>query len=93
MHRESSNVRQLFQKDGKIAITSQNSNTGEVYLALFNVSDNEEPIEVSVALKELGVQPGCEVTNMWNGEKEIQNSDMFSKKLSAHSCGLFKLMP
>ncbi|MGQ1946443.1 glycoside hydrolase family 27 protein [Geofilum sp. OHC36d9] len=93
MHRESSNVRQLFQKDGKIAITSLNHNTGEIYLALFNITDNEEPIEISVALKELGVQPGCEVTNMWNGGKEIQNSDMFSKKLSAHSCGLFKLMP
>jgi hypothetical protein len=39
MQNESAAVKQLFQTDGKVTITSKNQKTGEVYLALFKISD------------------------------------------------------
>lgn len=91
MHRESTEVRQLFQEDGKVAITSKNPNTGEVYLALFNISDNETPVEVSVDLAELGLDAECTVTDLWSNEDLGTASGTFSQPLAAHASGLFKL--
>ncbi|MCK3684833.1 glycoside hydrolase family 27 protein [Maribellus sp. YY47] len=91
MHRESVNVRQIFQEDGKVAITSENSVTGDVYLALFNISDDEKPLAVSVNLSELGISGNYEVMTMWTGEVTENNSEMFSRELAAHQSGLFKL--
>lgn len=91
MHRESTNVRQLFQKDGKVAITSKNPDTGEVYLALFNISDSEEPVNVSVDLAELGLDTKCTVMDLWSNEDLGTASGTFSQPLAAHASGLFKL--
>ena len=48
MHRESANVRQIYHENGKVAVNSQNPVTGEIYLALFNISDQKEPDRKSV---------------------------------------------
>lgn len=89
MHRESKDVRQLFQKDGKVAITSVNSNTGDIYLALFNISDN--PADVGVNIQDLGVKKGCTITDMWKNVKVGKTSDSFARNLSPHACGLYKI--
>jgi alpha-galactosidase len=91
MHRESTNVRQVFQKDGKIAITSKNEKTGDVYLALFNISDETAPVEVKVSLGDIGVNDGCTITNMWSGEKLGTFSGSFGRDMKSHACGLFKI--
>ncbi|WP_423130442.1 glycoside hydrolase family 27 protein [Gaoshiqia sp. Z1-71] len=91
MHRESVDVRQLFREDGKVGIVSKNPNSGEIYLALFNISDNEEPLDLSVDLTELGFDTECTVTDMWSGEVLGTVSGIFSHSLAAHACGLFKL--
>ncbi len=91
MHNEGTDVHQLYQQDGKLAITSRNPNTGEVYLALFNISDSELPVEVSVNLSDLGLNGTCSAINMWTGEDMGQISSAFSIKLAAHASGLFKL--
>jgi hypothetical protein len=89
MHRESTDVRQLFQQDGKLAVTSRNAKTGECYLAIFNISDNQEPIEISVKLSDLGVSDKCKVTDMWTGKKFGTIKDEISVTLPAHTCRLF----
>lgn len=91
MHRESNEVRQLFQEDGKVAITSKNPDTGEVYLALFNISDSDEPVEVSVDLAELGLDVECRVMDLWRNEDLGMASGTFTRALAAHASGLFKL--
>lgn len=91
MHRESTGVRQLFQEDGKLAMTSRNAQTGEVYLALFNISDGEGTIPVSVNLDELGFEAGCSVINLWTGEELERASESISVDLPAHACRLYKL--
>jgi len=91
MHRESKNVRQLYQKDKKVAITSKDSKTGETYLALFNLSDDKVAQKVSVNLADLGIKGKCTVTDMWSGKKVGTFSKEFSRSFNSHACGLYKL--
>jgi len=91
MHRESTNVRQLFQQDGKVAVTSHNSKTGEHYLAIFNISDDVEPMKISVSLADVGIKGKSGITNMWTGENVGTFTDEFSVTLPAHASGLFLL--
>lgn len=91
MHRESANVHQLFHENGKVAVTSQNSVTGETYLALFNISDQKEPMSVGIELSKLGIDKSCKITNLWTGEKLGKFKGSFERELKAHECGLFKI--
>ncbi len=92
MHRESTAVRQLFQEGGKVAVTSRNERTGEVYLALFNLHDRENQ-EIRVNLAELGIPGSCSVTEMWNNEKQDKVAGHLTRSLSPHSSVLLKLKP
>lgn len=73
-----------------MGISSRNSNTGEVYLALFNISDDKPEMEISVNLKSIGLNGDVEVTNMWTGESLGKVSNDFSVKLNPHASGLYK---
>jgi hypothetical protein len=90
MHREGIDVRQLFQKDGKVAVTSRNPKTGQHYLALFNISDKQEPLEISVNLSDLGIQQS-KVVDMWTEKSLGKVSNVFSVKLAPHASGLYCL--
>lgn len=89
MHREGTDVRQLYQEDGKVAITSKNSNSSDIYLALFNISDNEVPYSVSVDLSDIDIDGECTVIEMWSGESLGKFSGTFSQDLAPHASGLY----
>ncbi len=91
MHRESTDVKQLFQDENRVAITSKNRNSGEIYLALFNLSEGEAPLKVGVELSKLGISGTCTVSNMWSGENLGEFTGDFSRDLNAHASGLFRL--
>ena len=93
MHREGTNVRQLFHDDNQVAITSENPCTGERYLALFNIGDDES-MEVSVALSDLGISRKVTVTDMWSGAKVrkiARGEEALTVTLKPHACALYKL--
>lgn len=90
MHRESTGVNQLFQDESKVAITSHNPNTDEVYLAIFNI-DDEKSQDISVNLKTLGLNGDCKVVNMWTGEDMGTISNDLVQTLKPHASGLYKL--
>lgn len=92
MHREGTNVRQLFQENNQVAITSENPYTGEKYLALFNI-DDESNQDVSVALSDLGITRRVTVTDMWSGEKvcKLAGDVTLTASLAPHACVLYKL--
>jgi hypothetical protein len=90
MHREAVDVRQLFRKDGTLAVTSHLPNGKIVYLALFNIKDNEKTA-IEVPLKDIGIDSVCEVTDMWSGRKLGKFNGSFVRSLSPHACGLYKL--
>jgi hypothetical protein len=89
MHRESTDVHQLFQENSQVAITSRNPTNDEVYLALFNISDDISK-NISVNLKELGLNGERKVTNMWTGEEIGIVSNDFSQTIKSHASGLYK---
>lgn len=90
MHRESTAVKQLYQKDGQIAVTSKNPKDGSTYLALFNISDSEK--EVSVALPDMGITTRVKVTDMWSGKTRSEDLwGTLSATLKPHSSVLYKL--
>ncbi len=89
MHRESTNVSQLFQDKTKVAITSRHATTKEVYLAIFNIAD-EGVINISVNLKDLGLNGEVEVINLWTGQNLGKVSNNFSQTLKPHASGLYK---
>ena len=91
MHHDGTDVKELFQRDGKVAVTSVNPKTMERYLALFNLSESREPVEVSVNLSELGIFKKCKVTNMWTGKSLGKFEKTFSVPLAAHACGLYTI--
>lgn len=89
MHRESTNVYQLFQENGQVAITSHNPTNNDVYLALFNISDYLSK-NITVNLKDMGLNGDFKVTNMWSGEEMGVFSNEFSQTIKPHASGLYK---
>jgi hypothetical protein len=88
MHRESTDVRQLFQENGKVAITSRHPVSGERYLAIFNISDRPELAELQVKLRDIGISGKCTVKNLWTGESTDFTGETFSVALQPHESRL-----
>lgn len=89
MHHEGTAVKQLFQTDGKVAITSKNAKTREIYLALFNMSDTPS-VALKVDLNTIGVKDGAKVTEVWSGKDLGTASGTFTQDLAPHASGLYK---
>jgi len=91
MHKESEKVRQLFRTDEKVAITSQNTTNNDIYLALFNISDDASPLEVAVDLTDLHLEGPCVITDLWTGEEVGEFTGTFSHNFMPHASGLYKI--
>lgn len=90
MHREATNVRQLYHKDGVLAVSSVHPLTGDIYLAIFNIDDKKDK-GFSFSPADFGLKNKYIVTDMWSGEKPRKYKDDFKKVLRPHHCGLYKL--
>ncbi len=90
MHREGTDVRQLFQRNGQVAVTSRNSNTGEVYLAVFNI-DDQKVQNIVVNLRDLGLSGTYQTTDLWSGKRLASTNSEITAKLHPHCCMLYKL--
>ena len=90
MHRESTDVTRLYHTDAQLAIKSHNAETSEVYLALFNISDDKDQT-LAVNLNDLGVSSSqIHAVNLWTGEDLGTQTDEFKQTLKPHACGLYK---
>ena len=90
MHSESSDVRELYREEGKVAITSKNVSDNVTYLALFNMTD-ESPLDLDVKLSDLGLQGKARIINMWSGENLGVFEGGFTQNLVPHASGLYKI--
>lgn len=91
MHREGIDVKQLFEKDSILAVTSRNAKTGARYLAVFNISDKPSNAEVFITFTELGIQKKVKVKDMWTGKFLGRKSKGIELSLAPHACKLFSL--
>jgi hypothetical protein len=93
MHREGSDVRQLFREDHKTGITSRNKNTDEIYVALFNIHDTDMQ-ELSIHAQMFGTEKKAySVSEMWHGENKGTFDSDFTVSLKPHESILLKLTP
>ena len=76
-------------RDKKKAIwKAYNAKTGERYLALFNLQDEEA--EVSVELVEADMQASVALQELWTGEEMQIVGTMLTVKLPVHGCVVYK---
>jgi len=92
MHRESTGNRLVVKTNDYAIWTAKNSKTADVYLALFNISDNEGPIEVTVDLKAMGLAEKYKVVDLWSSTDIGFVSVGFTQEIRAHACGLYKFL-
>lgn len=92
MHSESTEVRQLFFEEDRMAIASKRVNSDIQYLAMFNVSDAVS-LDIAVALSELGLTGETRITDMWTGEEIGVVREWLVRNLDPHASGLYKLEP
>jgi alpha-galactosidase len=89
VNHNSSGNRQLFRKNDLIAWIADNPQKGGKYVALFNASDSEGPVEISVSPDELGISGKYSVTDLWTGKKAGSFKGTMTKKINRHGAGLY----
>ena len=89
MHEQSEGVRQLFKRNGQLAISSNNKSHKASYLALFNLSDKAQVLKVN--LKTYRIQKRREVEDLWSGKKMSLHGNTAEVMLQPHACKLMML--
>ena len=88
---QSRNNRQIFRNGDIIAWTADDPGTGDKYLALFNASDSEGPVEISVKLDLIGLSSNHDVKDIWSGKSIGWVTDIFSMAIARHGAGLYRI--
>ena len=89
MHEQSEGVRQLFQRNGQLAIASNNKSHKASYLALFNISDTTQKMKVN--LKTYRIQKRRKLEDLWSGKIMAQHGNSVEVMLQPHACKLIML--
>ena len=89
MHSQSRDVRQVFRTEDRLAVTSVDAVTGETYLALFNMAEEDQHVEVSLA--DLGLKGRKKLTDLWTGEHSRSGKDSICAVLQPHASVLYRI--
>lgn len=90
MHHNATNVKELAYDGKELAVTSKNPETGETYLAVFNLEDND-PKTITVSLESLGLSKGVKATDLWQGTAVTVEGDVVKVTLAPHASQLLSL--
>ncbi len=85
------NSRQLFREEGKVAWISDVPNSGDRYLAIFNL--NDQPEELSVLFSSMGIANDCKIRNLWQQKDMGVYKEKFVETVNAHSAKIFRISP
>jgi alpha-galactosidase len=89
--KNSTNNKQLFRKGDAVCWVANDPKTGGKYVALFNTSDNADPVKISVSLKELGLAGTYKVRNLWNKTSNGTVTNIFTANINKHGAGLYRI--
>jgi alpha-galactosidase len=87
----STNSRQLYRDNGKIAWVADVPDSKDKYVALFNISG--EPLTVDVPLQVIGLGEKCLARDLWQRKDIGQFAGVFQQTLPSHASGLYRLSP
>lgn len=79
--------RQICLDEGKAVWKAANDETGERYVALFNL-DEEETV-LSVELREADMESCTRLTELWTGKAADISDGCLKIRLPAHACGVY----
>ncbi len=91
VHRASQNNHQLFQDGDRIGWIAKSSESDDVYLALFNIGDEQSSVDVDLAL--VGDAASYEVRDLWSKTDSGLAQGHWSQKLAPHACAFYRLRP
>jgi hypothetical protein len=91
VNQHSTNGKQLFRDNDLIAWTADDPKTGDKYLALFNASDSETPVLISVKFDQLGLTGAHSIKDLWTGEKLGRFTNSFASTINRHGAGLYRI--
>lgn len=91
VNNHSAKNRELFRKDDVIAWTAEDPANGDLFLALFNTSDNPVPASVSVTFDQLGLSKRHKIRDLWKGKDLGKFSGSFTHELPQHGAGLYRI--
>ena len=81
--------RQLRRDEGQAVWKAENCETGERYVALFNLSDEERPMTVEA--DEVDCEPAAALTELWTGEKKYLSAGVLQAEIPPHGCAVYKV--
>jgi alpha-galactosidase len=91
VNQHSANGKQLFRKNDLIAWTADDPETGDKYLAFFNISDTLSAAEMTVNFEQLGLTGTHTVKDLWTSEKLGKFAGSFSRIINRHGTGLYRI--
>lgn len=80
--------RQFALDENKAVWTARNSDSGEIYVALFNLRD--EASEVALDLRKADITVHGPWKELWTGEERSAGEAIIAEKLPAHGCAVFR---
>jgi hypothetical protein len=94
VNQASSDNRQLFNRDGRIAWVANAAASRDVYVAVFNTTDVDAPADSTAraAIRELGIGGGARVRDLWRA-KDAGNVSALVSVMPKHSAALYRVSP
>ena len=97
VNQNSTDNRELFNRQGHIAWTANVPNSRDKYVALFNThdsaSESEKTEQVRVIFKDIGLETQCAVRDLWAKKDLGVFSDVFADAIPCHGAGLYRISP
>jgi alpha-galactosidase len=91
VNRHSINNKQLFRENDNIVWTADDPETGDKFVALFNTSDSQVPVEISVKFEQLGLTGTHSVRDLWVDHNLGKFANVFAVKINSHGAGLYRI--
>jgi len=91
VNQHSINGKQLFRENDLIAWAAEDPDTGDKFLALFNISDSVGKAEIGVKFEQIGLTGSHSVKDLWTGENLGEFNGSFKAQINSHGAGLFRI--
>lgn len=83
--------RQIARDEEQAVWTARNDKTGELFAALFNLSDREREVKVSFSELDISMEKAS-LLELWEGKEETECFGQITAILPAHGCSVYKII-
>lgn len=80
---------QVCLEENRAVWKAENEKTGEYYIALFNLAEEEAEVGISTGEAEIPEEISGELTECWSGEKAELSEGILKALLPAHGCAVY----